>query len=163
MQGNGRDKGYCCGSPLPCSALSILPGWTSWRSETTQRCLLGLAQSPRGCGQICPFPSTGLAPLLALGGIRFWKGPCEGALVPHICPRRGRGFRPRLLPQGHSDWKETLQEPSAPAPTAASGGSWHNSLWHLLLRGPPWGAGRFRLGNAGQRTGIMLPCLPTLR
>ncbi|KAL4699129.1 hypothetical protein H8959_011786 [Pygathrix nigripes] len=44
----------------------------------------GLAQSPRGCGQICPFPSTGLAP------------------VPHICPRRGsicdRGY---LCPWPH--------------------------------------------------------------
>ena len=61
-----------------------------------------LDQSPRGCDQTCPFPAQAWHPLLALGGIRFWKGPCEGAPVPHICPRKVGGFRPRLLPQGHS-------------------------------------------------------------
>lgn len=101
----------------------------------------GLDQSPRGCGQICPFPSTGLAPLLALGGMRFWKGPCEGAPVPHICPRRGGGFIPRLLPQGHSLTgrrpsrspapQPPLQPPVAPG-TIACGTSSYEALPRVL-------------------------------
>ena len=100
-----------------------------------------LDQSPRGCDQTCPFPAQAWHPLLALGGMRFWKGPCEGAPVPHICPRRVGGFRPRLLPQGHSLTgrrpsrnpapQPPLQPPVAPG-TIACGTSSYEALPGVL-------------------------------
>lgn len=98
-------------------------------------------RAPGAVAKSAHFPAQAWHPLLALGGMRFWEGPCEGAPVPHICPRRGGGFRPRLLPQGHSLTgrrpsrnpapQPPLQPPVAPG-TIACGTSSYEALPRVL-------------------------------